>query len=206
MIPFLNKTFSKQLYFLILFSSLVLTTISCSYNHSKTYIENDNVKSTKRIKKIFYYHKDLEKGNSFYTSTQKILKSINSNENISYDVYEVITLDTSSYKLEDTIYLLIDETIVPIKIEDQKIESTTNISENKETITKIDSTTIDVVTGYTQSNIKKIKISYHLNQEIIKKINFSNEVLFRYYAGPDMITLKMAEMNLRELKKMIEMM
>ncbi len=87
-----------------------------------------------------------------------------------------------------------------ILIDAIEYEYTKSITEDTENILTSDSTSVSIVTGYSENNNKITRFSYSLSDEIVSKLKYSNLVLFRYYAGPSMLTVKLKNRNLSKLK------
>lgn len=191
--------------------SLILIVILFSFSSCMTIqkrgliVEDDLVKSSKRIKKEFYYQNVLEKNSGLISVKQTILKELMPNAEPIYTFYDKLTLSSDSYRIENKIYLILENDIIPILIEAQETDILSKISEDTGSIKTSDSTQVTVVTGYSQNDRKIIKIKYTVDPDIIKKMNNSSEVKFRYYAGPNMITIRLKGSNLRNLKKLIAM-
>jgi len=92
---------------------------------------------------------------------------------------------------------------MPMISENIEYENVKNIVEHREDVATSDSTKISIVTGYTEDNMKIARISYKLNNEVVGKIRKSNQLLFRYYSGSNMLTVKLKGYNLTRLKKVL---
>jgi len=186
---------------------ITFTTQSCTLlffnERDRIRVEYDSVKNTKRITKDFFYYKTEEKQSPLYSIKQTILKELKPKGEITYTVYDNLTMNPSAQSLENQLYLIFFDEIIPINIKEIEIEQSSNISEEKGTILTADSTRVSIVKGYTQSNKKHYKISYQLSTEVIQRINYSSKVNFRYYCGPNMITTTLDENKLNRLKEMI---
>lgn len=188
---------------------IILTFQSCFIikikQNNEIRVEYDAVKSTKRLTKNFYYYRPLEKRTPLYSVKQTILKEIKPEEEITYTVFDNLRMSPQAHNLENQMFLILGNEIIPIDIKEIQIENSSNITEETGTILAADSTTVSVVTGYSQQNSKHYKISYQLTTDIIGKISRADEVLFRYYCGPNMITTALRESKLNRLKEMIVM-
>jgi len=202
-----NRTSGNHFFVLKTVTSfcIIIGMQSCMFisHYSRIRVENDTVKSTKRIRKEIYYNKAQEKDTPFYYAKQTFLKEFHENRDISYTVFDVLVMSTRSYNLEDKVYLMINDEVFPITFDRMEAENSTLISEDKKSVMTADSTEVSVVTGYTQYSRKNFKIAYALNEQIIKKLLQADDVRFRYYSGPNMITTKMKQGDLRQLKKLI---
>jgi hypothetical protein len=170
---------------------------------SQLVIEHDNAKSSKRIKTEFYYQEALEKNSPLYSASQTIIKEIDSDNDITYSVYDILSIRSNSYLLEDTVYLIFGEEVIPVNIDYQKAENLTKTSENKQTITTY-SSGVSSQKGSTKYEIRKnIKIKYKLSPEILVRICNSIVVDIRYYSGANMITIRLTGQDLWLLQKLI---
>ena len=185
----------------LLFASLILHgCISSSF----IYYENDAVLSSKRIKWEYKYINRNRKS-PLINLKQTVVKEIKSDGETAYKVYDILTLSNKSYRLDNKVYLIIDNISLPMVIESKEIENQRRISEDRENILTADSTSTSVVTGYSEVERKITKLSYKLSDEVIDKIQNSEEVVFQYYAGPSIITAKLKNNNLNKLKSIFNM-
>ncbi len=197
---------TKKIYSQIVYSVLVvsiLITNSCSVTN-KIYEEKDVVYSTKRLELKLSYRR-FERKSPIYYMEQSIIKEIASNNEAIYKVYDVLTLTSSSFKIEDKVFLIIDDEVFPMLLDFKEYENTKEISENTKNIMTSDSTNISVVTGYSINNRKITRFSYKLTDKVIEKLQKSDEVLFRYYSGPSMLTIPLRGKKINKLKQLISM-
>jgi hypothetical protein len=89
-------------------------------------------------------------------------------------------------------------------IEGKEYENTKEIEEKKEDVMTSDSTSISVVTGYSENNRKITRFSYELPDHVIAKIKDADQVIFRYYSGPDMLTITLKGIKISKLKQLID--
>jgi hypothetical protein len=186
---------------------LLVTMLVCSIFQSclsinKIIEENDIVYSTKRIELKYFCH-DHNRLSPLLYLEQSVIKEIKANNEISYTVYDVLSLSSSSFKLENKVFIIIDNAVFPMTIDSKEYENSKTISENIEDVRTSDTTKVSVVTGYSENNKKITRFSYKLSDEIITMIKKSNQVFFRYYTGPSMLTVRLKEKNLRKIKYLI---
>jgi hypothetical protein len=172
---------------------------SCIMQRSLITVEHDIVYSSKRIKWKNTY-RDTAILSPLNNLEQSIVKEINANKEVSYTVYDILTLSSNSFNLENKVFLIIDNFVEPMILEHKEYENTKNITENSSTE---DSTNISVVTGYSEENKKITRFRYKLRNDVIDKIKKSEQILFRYYSGPNMITLTLKGLNLERLKMVL---
>ncbi len=184
--------------------SLVFILLSgCSVNN-KIFKEEDIVYSSSRYE-LKYNIKDKNRRSPLILFTQTILKEKSAQNEISYHVYDALNLSSSSYKMEEKVFLIIDNKPYPMDIEAIELENRTTQTENTESIMAADSTYRTVVTGYSQQHSKITKFQYPLSTDIMLKIRDADQIQFRYYAGPKMITVKPKRKNIRKIKELIDM-
>jgi hypothetical protein len=175
---------------------------SCS-TFNKVYSENDIVYSSHRFE-LKYYVKDRDRRSPLYYFTQSIIKEINQQDEISYYAYDVLSLSGSSFKLDEKVFFLIDNEAYPMVIEKMELENVRSISENTDNIPTSDSTSVSVVTGYSEDNRKITRFRYKIPASAMARIKESNQFSLRYYSGPSMITVKPKNKSIRMIKQLID--
>jgi hypothetical protein len=132
----------------ILFSGLILTLISfifsSCFSSSKIVMQNDIVYSTKRIE-LRYLCRDNNRRSPLLYLEQLIVKEIKSDNEKSIKVYDILALTSSSFKLEDKVFLIVDSDVYPMVIDIIEYENAKSITPNTENILAADSTTVSVV-------------------------------------------------------------
>jgi len=179
-----------------------MTFQSCSTSN-KIYSENDIVYSTKRFE-LKYNVKDRDRRSPLFYFTQSIVKEINPQNEISYTVYDVLSLSSSSFKLDEKVILIIDNEAYPMVIDNIELENVRNISENTANISTSDSTNVSVITGYSENNRKITRFRYKISVNTMVKIQKSSKLSLRYYSGPSMITVKPKKKSINKLKQLID--
>ena len=96
-----------------------------------------------------------------------------------------------------------DNEVFPMTLTKIENENSKTISENRSDVATSDSTTVSVVTGYSEDNRKITRFSYALSDEIINRIKTSQHVVLQYYAGPSMLKVNLKDKNLEKLKELI---
>ncbi len=200
---FVNR-YSKNLFLVGLFLIGFLLP-SCLLFRDIT-VEEDTIYATKRVKAGFTYQFAQETNSPLIQLDQKIIKEIKNDSNDSnsvYRVYDILQLKTNSFKLDNKMFVIVDDEPFRLDIESIDSETVTKIKENRKDILTSDSTKVSVVTGYKENQSVDYKLTYLLDNSIVEKIKLSKIVMLRYYAGPDMITIKIAGYNLNYLKEAI---
>lgn len=192
-------------YLLPLLFAFATTMQSCNLN---TYVsirhENDVVKSTQRVKANFFYRNATEKRSPLISINQTIVKETKPNSEVHYTVYDVISLSQNSYALENKVYLIADNFIIPIQFENKTTEESSELRKTNQNILTADSTVVSVVTDYSRSTWKSIKTVYTLDYTAVNRIRMAKELKLRYYAGPDMITIPIRGKTLNKWKNLID--
>jgi hypothetical protein len=177
-----------------------LTLLSINQDAKPT-IEHDDIKGVTRYKSILYYHFAVENNSSFSSSEQHIIKEIKGLQN-EYKIYDYIQLDPRINYIEDTIYFIVDGKAHPIQISSQQSERHSEIYKDEEEIILADSSKTTVIRDYEILNYTNLSIQYYLNKELINKIANAEEAKIRYYAPPEMITLKLSNLKLKSFKEL----
>ena len=175
--------------------------VSCRVTN-KIFVENDIVFSTKRIELKLTY-RDHDRRSPITYAEQSFIKEI-SNNVTTYKVYDILILTSLSYQVEDKVFIIIDNEVFAMVIDKKERENTKDIDEKKEDIATSDSTSISVVTGYSENNRKITRFSYRIPEKVIEKVKNTDNVLFRYYSGPNMLTLTLDGKKLKKLKQLID--
>jgi hypothetical protein len=166
-------------------------------------VKEDVVYSSKRVE-LKLLHKDIDLRSPLQNVLQSIVKQIGVETETSYKVFDVLTLTSASFKLEDKVFYIIDGKVFPMPIESKEIENSKILSENREDIQAADSTKISVITGYSENNSKITRFSYSLTDEVVSKLKEANRLVIRYYTGPDMISINVKKRKLNKIKKLID--
>lgn len=185
-----------------LFVLISIMFIGC-ISSSRIVVQDDIVNSSKRLE-LRYLIRDFNKRSPLLYLEQQLVKEIESDNKYSIKVYDILTLNSSSFKLEDKVFLIVDKSVYPMALDIIEYDNVKSITSNTKDILTSDSTKVSVVTGYTENNNKITKFSYKLSEELINKIKTSKQVSIRYYAGPSMLTVKLKDKNLRKIKKLID--
>ncbi len=197
----------EQVKFGVIYQVMVIGVVcimlsSCS-TYNKIYSDDDIVYSTKRFE-LKYYCKDRDRRTPIYFFTQSIVKEVDQNNNVSYRAYDVLFLISSSFKLDEKVILIIDNKPYPMVIDKIELENVKTISENTTDIQTSDSTTVSVITGYSENNRKITRFSYIIPVSTIMEIKKADQLSIRYYSGPSMITVKPKKLSIKKIKELID--
>lgn len=185
----------------VIFAALLLS--SCEVLQNTVHVENDKVMKTKRVlyEASFYANQRYEPS---YNQTITMVKETNSDNKTIYSIYDVITLPSESFEIDEKkLYLIIDEDIIPFPTVFKREYNSRNISEKKEDVMKSDSTKMSIVTGYDVVNKKNIQMTHILSEDIISKISKASTVYLRYYLGASYINTEIKGVKLANIKTLI---
>jgi hypothetical protein len=168
-----------------------LTLLSIGYS-AKPKIEHDEVKGITRFKSTLFYNWAEESYSSFIKSEQQIFKETNG-INSDYTIYEYLNLENRLNQIENTIYFIIDKQVYPIEINYQSNKSLSEVEKDEEDIMLADSSKMTVIEDYEIRHYTSISINYTVDESLLYKIANAKEVKIRYYAPPEMITLKLSK-------------
>lgn len=175
---------------------------SCS-TFNRVYSEKDIVYSSHRFE-LKYYVKDRDRRSPLLYFTQSIIKEINTQNEITYYAYDVLSLSGSSFKLDEKVFFIIDNEAYPMVIDKMELENVRSISENTGNISTSDSTSVSVITGYSEDNRKVTRFRYKIPAATMAKIKGSDQFSLRYYSGPSMITVKPKNKSIRIIKQLAD--
>ena len=198
----MKKQFKFGHLYLVIVTGLVGIMLSACSTYNKIYTEDDIVYSTKRFE-LKYDYKNRSRRMPFYF-TQSIVKEVDKNNNVSYQAYDVISLTSSSFRVDEKAILIIDNEPYPMEIDKIELENVKTISESTTDIQTLDSTTVSVITGYSENNRKITRFSYKIPVSTIMEIKKANQIYIRYYSGPSMITVKPKKLSIKKIKKLID--
>lgn len=180
-----------------------ITFQSCAsyYDYNNIRSANDIVYNTKRFE-LKYYVQNKDYRSPVTSLTQDIIKEIDLENEVSYTAYDVLQLSSSGFKLDEKVFFLIENVAYPMILDKVELETVKNTTENKSDISTSDSTTVSVVTGYSENNIKNARFSYKIPVDIMEKIKDSKQLLIRYYSGPSMITFKPSSESISKIREL----
>lgn len=165
--------------------------------------EYDVVTSVNRHKAKFTYLKAQERFSSLSRVNQTVIVESGKDANARFRVYDVVVLSENSFRISDEVYVIVDKTPFKVNVDLLDLETVSRREEKRSDVLTSDSTSVSVVTGYNEYQQRVNRISYTLDDSAVDAIKQGNKVLFRYYAGPDMLTVKMSSAELRRLRKLL---
>lgn len=174
----------------------------CS-TYNKIYQDNDIVYSTGRFE-LKYHYRDWNRRTPIIFFTQSLVKETDRDNNSTYRAYDMLFLTSTSFRPEEKVILIVDNKPYPMIIDKIEFESEKTLSENTTDISTSDSTTVTVITGFSENNRKISRFSYNIPISTINAIRESNHFFIRYYSGPSMITIKPRKSSIKKIKKLID--
>jgi hypothetical protein len=166
-------------------------------------IEEDDLVYDTHRKSLTLNFNDRNRRSPMLFLKKSFVKESNANQPVTLKVYDVLTMSGSGFNLEDRVFLIIDEVVFPITLSTKELEHTTRIDESREDVKTSDSTSVSVVTGYSTNNLKITRLHYSLSTEITTKIQEAKSIMFRYYAGPEMVTISIKNNKLKKLRQLL---
>lgn len=163
---------------------------------SKFRVETDRVLGTSRIRVNMEFKRAVERRNPLINLQKSVTKEKNINSVITYQVFGILDLDRSSFGLRNEILIIIDQT--PHVIFPEIIDSSIAGLRIVGSASNNDGQTTSDFPGK-----RTYRINYLLEDGLIEKIRVAGQVHFRYYAGPDVITIKLSRSDLRNFVRMI---
>jgi len=191
------KKLKKPLLVAFIISAFVLQGCLTIFSGSRFRVERDRILGTSRIRVNMEFKKAVERRTSFVKLQKTFIKEKDSNSNLFYRVFDVLDLDRTSFGLRNEMAIIIDNRPFVIFPE---IFETTLITEQANGVAQ-------GTAGQLQPGLfehRTFRVNYNLEESLIGIIKNANEVFFRYYVGPDVISVKLTRTDLRYLKRMIE--
>lgn len=170
---------------------------------SNVITEKDEVSSSIRTRAFFDYTDTKEWHSPLVRIAQTILCETDRYNTKVVRVFDCIQLASNSFDLETRVYLLLDGTPYPIKVDNIGYERLSDLKEKKKDVLTGDSSKVSVVTGYDRVEGNFYKLTCTIPPVVVDKIKTCMKLQFRYYAGPDMITTTMSRYELSTFKKML---
>ncbi len=138
-----------------------------------------------------------------YTQRVDFVKEIDANNQVSYLLYDIVSIPADKFELDKKVYMLIDDEVFTLNTTYEVAENSRNIKHEKSDILLSDSTKTTVVTGFGMDSRRIIKMKHELEQEQIDKMLQAKEIHLRYYSGPNTINSEIEGLRLNRVKKWI---
>lgn len=195
----------KYILSLLLFVFLLLVLSSCARilnPTSRWYKENDLVKNTTR-NVLHLYNYSYNKSALAYAGKKIVFEKNNKNE-LSAAVNDNLSLHFPSRSINSEIYWIVDNEVFAIETDYLDYHHHTSIEEDKSEILTADSSKVAVVTGYTERKYDISNLSYSLPSLLLEKLSNAKSVIVQYYAGAEMIQIKLSRKQVKRLKKIFQ--
>ncbi|MDW3195389.1 MAG: hypothetical protein R8G66_23635 [Cytophagales bacterium] len=190
--------------FRLLCLSLLLTSCYSLQVTDGIQVREDIARGSTRLEWDIVYYFPIEPGTPLVKMYQSVVKEIDQDNESFYQFYDLLLFRPGSHELEKEAYLILDDRIVvTLDIDAFHRELSTKIDEETGKALNDDQEEISVVTGYSQITRKNYKVEYNLSQKVMDMVMDAESIQFRYYAGPDMITLPLSGYRLRQLKSLV---
>ncbi len=194
------RVFVSSVVFVLLLSFILS---GCSSN--KITVENDVVKGVQKTQLNTYYsYNQLKRNQTIYWQNLVFNKDKDKNGINTYMIYDIVTLPSSAYDLDDKAYIVFDNEVFELK--NSKTENNYFVIRNEitEEIMTADSTKTTVLKGYDENHNKTIRMQHLVSSEMADRFILANQVFFRYYSGPNTITTTIKPGDLRKIKKVFQ--
>lgn len=169
-------------------------------------IREDIARGATRMEWEHTYYFPVEPGTPLVKMRQSVVKEVDREDKVMYQFYDLLWFRPGSHELEKEAYLILDDHIViTLDIDSFNRELITRIDEETGSLMNADQEEVDVVTGYSQITRKNYKVLYSLSQKTLDMALDAKMIQFRYYAGPDIISLPLTGYRLHQLKALIEL-
>lgn len=168
---------------------------------AKIYHEKDIVKQSDRT--ILTLYNTSYNRSSLSSTNKKIVKTSNQQDSPSIIVNDHLSLSLPSKHLNKEVFWIVDGQVFPLKIIDAEESFYSKISEDKSDILTADSSKVSVVTGYSETQYRYTNFTYELEADLVEKIKNAKELMFQYYAGADMITVKLRRKQIKKFKRFL---
>lgn len=156
-------------------------------------VREDIARGATRMEWDHTYYFPIEPGTPLVRMYQSAVKEVDQDGLVDFRIYDLLLFRPGSHELRKEAYLILDDRIVvTLEIDFFNRELSTKIDEEKGKAWNEDQEEIEVVTGYTQIARKNYKVNYRLSPKVMDLLLDAERVQFRYYAGPDMISLPLS--------------
>jgi len=183
--------------------SILLSFLTSCFFYEPIRVEYDDVKKIKRLNCINTIS-PKERGSPIHSVKNEYVKEVDERGLETYHLYVTVNESKSSFGLEDEFYILIDDEDVKKQIDNKQSKDFDSITENRSNILTADSTTVNVVTGYSNNSYLKEQFTITLTEQEINKIKNCTNMAYRYYIGRNQATCILKHTELNKLKKLID--
>ncbi len=127
---------------------------------------------------------------------QTILKEIFPGGSAVYTVYDLMYLKSFPFHVNDTVFYVIDNKVFACAIENAMPEK---IRWERSKPSDVNPNIID--TKVTEN--ENYKMDYHLSDKLVESVREAEKILFQYYTGPDIITVKLSQADINRFKRLV---
>lgn len=192
-----------QISILMLLSATLLIACFRPPLASKFEQDYDRVRQTYRARQNFFHYRSEERLVYFMSLQQSILNEMDNTGAKTLRIYEQMNMSLSGYAPNNEMFMLTENEIIKIPLKEVKPELYRGMTEERSDILTSDSTKVSVVTGYSEFQRRLYRYEYQLEPALLDVIVNAQELSFRYYAGPDRITVRYTPAQLKKLKALI---
>lgn len=192
----------NRIFLLLAITSLA---VSCAIINQSQYSKlNDEFTGKKTISVTQYLNPIDSKSN--VGSVKVIFQRIQKENKEDLLAYFVINRYTSTFDLENKAFLKANGEVFELSINRKNTEYKTSTSISTTNLTTNDSTKVSHISTdeTTTKNWYEEKFSIPLNIDMASSIIKGNEVIFRFYFGPEVGTYMLTEWQIGDIKRMFE--
>jgi len=188
---------------LLLFGFITFAMSSCSVFFPYRVV-SDEFKNTKKA--IFAIDMTPKEYNTAITSSAITFENALSDTTETINVYFVLHRSSSSFKLEKKCFMKASGKSYEISIENAETENrfaqnttstTTTVKDSAKIKTKLETTSnID--------NWHEDRFIIRLTPQMIESVRNTDELLFRFYSGPEQATFRFSDWTLKQVKRVLD--
>ena len=182
----------------ILFAAVVFLFTGCAIITNGISYQKDRLMGTSR----YTWHETFTTNQLHeqqYEQDISILKEIDARQQVTYTMYDIISLPMKSFDVSNEMYIIIDNEVIPLSITLKERLYDGNYG-NKSNFPQQNP---PAETAYDLTNSKVTRMIHPLSDEMIELITTARRVYLRYYVGPNMITSEIKGAKLYSVKKLI---
>ncbi|MBN8652673.1 MAG: hypothetical protein J0L67_14670 [Cytophagales bacterium] len=174
----------------LLFISILLLVAACTLPLQTIQSQYDIATNTKNFRwdhRIFGFMPPL------VTLEQSFVKQLDENQQVEFRLYDVVILRPNQFRLEDKVFMLLDDK--PVSLQVLRREDDVKIVHD-------DPMDVSVV-GSNESRYPVTRLEYVFSSEVVEQMKSAKSIQFRYYSGPDIITISFSHEKVLQLKKLL---
>lgn len=188
---------------IIVFFASILLLSSCilSSSDGKLIHQTDSFRNAQTVSLRLRFNTEEKHSSIYGIACDFYAEKVSVNKQ--YKVFTTVLRTESSFSLEDSFFLAIDDKIYHLAKQKTKIQTRSSVSETTGNVMLSDSTTATVVTGVSTSTWKEEQFVIQFSDEQVTEILKANKLLFRFYAGSSIGTSKVQGSDLEKIKKLL---